>query len=181
MLGYLRYTDSIIASFVTRWCHRFQRLTGKTNYWLGRIVLSCFVVSLALSLTTTPDFLLWPIFWFPFWVYPNVIKAIHDDKICAQADNDLLRSTSPARPVFKLATGPEESYSRPIIILLGLILFCHGISSWQVFPAIGWSWALWIGIFSYVANVTPLPPSRSLIKEWLASLFTQPVPVSVRT
>lgn len=180
--------DTKILSLFTKFSHKIQIITGKTNFFLARLVIIImgisvvfFVLNIFTPLSSTrADPLLGGLAGV-FWIY----AVSKDWNKLEQAENDSL-SEVPAKTRFFIKG--EDCFSR---ILWGFfsILFSRPLVNGILHPKIHWvieiilhSFLFMITIYVYLTSVTPLPPGKSKVRQWLESFgqVLKPVPVRSR-
>lgn len=175
--------DAKLLDLFTRFSHWFQRMTGKTNFFLAKFgVALCFLEVVVHILN----------FYFPILSRKStafgVVMALLVALILTvqmvkldYADHDLIFSSERVEdPTFWILSNGSTSWR-----LVWFLWFVWDVfmafkevpkSSSPFFEAISWSFAAGTVVFSYFAAVTPLPPGKSKIREWLEgfNLFLKP-------
>lgn len=188
-MSLLYWFDEEIIYLLEKFCHKFQLWTGKTNFFLVRVMIVVFIGSnLIDSLISFFKEKSWSIlsvnlFFVVFYLFillPAYVKLVDF------AESIIIRKTIDGyKNQFKI--NPVLRSTRIIIFwfifvffnllnLLDLILsMVPGNIHWYRLTA-------FIGItsISYLLACDPLPPCRSSIKEFFSSFFAKPVPVSSR-
>lgn len=164
--------DARLLSFYTRVSHKFQRIFGKTNFFLAKL---CFSIAAFSAMTDVVNY------WFPvlhgkgdifltivgmFVVLTFFYAVIFSDQAEEEAQTGsrtlpyitrILLKSSPIRLLF--ATG--------IWLEIGTVFTIPQINSYEILNRL-YSLSLLSGI--YFCLVTPLPPGTSKVAEWRESL-----------
>ena len=171
----MTYVDGALLRFVERFCHRFQRLTGRTNVWLafqltnlsivvyfvwagfyflriggaGRVMLTLFCAGVLYLLTQTIFRV--PLETYEASAYQRVAKGLRNPR---QVRDVLLRL--------------------PFLTLSVVLAY----PTWLVYTtlrlhiiALTYSLVLLTTIVLYLLACDPLPPCRGTVRAWISSLF----------
>lgn len=187
-MNFLKRIDDEILSFFTKISHKFQRLTGRTSFFLAKCCLVIMGFSIVVDmgnsiiplLNKRTDILLFIIQ--IVWAY-GISKDLNN---CTKTENNILDEEK-AKVPFELAwpaigrllfgvgvliLGGPEFFGVLIGMTKSKISWVLEIASKNFFPA--------LVAFSYFVTVNPLPPGKSKIREWLGSFGKIPVPIPVR-
>lgn len=183
--------DDEILSFFTKISHKFQRLTGRTNFFLAKCCISVFGIGLLLHIANYWfHFLNHKTKWTDFIFLILVPFLLLDTKALDEVEEKKFSSEAAQKPflytcwhgyllrLFALAIA---------FLMLGLIILTVidmvPIKS-KLFEIIdtvsGWPA---IACYNYFSIVVPLPPGKSKIREWIenfANIFQEPVAVKDR-
>lgn len=187
----LTWIDDYLLSFFTKLSHKFQKLTGKTNYFLARICLIGILVSTVISCLN---------YWFPLLAedaYQNIpmapvimtpillITVANQMYKCDEEDkNLLLRSDIKTRPFSEVSTFGSRMFFGILAIfdLLGFykILFLDE-SGVLIFKLMHNFFTVYVFFYLYFVIINPLPPGKSKVQEWVESFsagFRQLAPIT---
>ena len=171
--------DAFILDRLTRFCHWFQRLTGKTNYFLAKIFLFLALNSILVRIINH-----WiPLLGYETYLFFEILIAlvifplyINDIYSCDKSENRLLSGNELSKERF-YSVNLNSIFWRILWLLLALIDVLSFISVFYtqrgvlLFKLLD-DFALFIFLVSYLLNVEPLPPGKSKIKEWIESFQT---------
>lgn len=190
-MDFLQRIDAKILSFFTKISHKFQIMTGRTNFFLSNIFLTLFALNVTENIIN---------YWFNILTRKtNIVSLLFSlffvvlisrDKInLKKADDTLFDSDGlSAKPRFSLS-------SNHIVRLIMLAFACLSIISIylivigvppakisRVFEIFHEMFPMILVCYYYFIEVTPLPPGKSKIKEWLESFgkVLKPIPVRSR-
>lgn len=176
------WLDGKILSLFTRFCHWFQRLTGRTNFWLARWAVAGGAMSVMASFSAVisefkknHDIVAIACLLYMAYICVSFIPGLFLDGLaCEKQDEDVLNEE---KSIHKRIADKRNIYIRfvvccwvgsvtPVILsdLLDILAVARG------------SFPLFIWIYVYLIAVNPLPPSTSKIGEWLKGLFTKSKP-----
>ena len=185
-MSLLYWLDERIIYLFEKFCHKFQLWTGKTNFFLVRVMIVVFIGSnLIDSLISFFKEKSWSIFssnlFFIainlFILLPAYVKLVDfEESIIMRKTIDGYKNQFKIHPVIRPARIITFWF---IFILFNLINFMlstvlGNIYSYRFMASIG------ITSIFYLLSCDPLPPCRSSIKEFFSSFFAKPVPVSSR-
>lgn len=175
----MSWFDGRLLRFTERLCHRFQLLTGKTNFWLARAMHLCAVLALGLAGLTGPRsqdvWLLSGALGSFGWMYATIMWAEY-----ARVETYYREPHEVAHPttlIWRSLVGPR---CMTMVMAIGAIV--GGIVG-IIGPA---HMVLWyVGAFGawlssqYLQCVIPLPPGGSRARRWLDALrasWVRPLP-----
>lgn len=190
-MSLLQRIDAVILSFFTKISHKFQILTGRTNFFLAK----CCLVIMALTIVTKILNFFIPLVNYKksdlvnlllnlVWVY-WISKDLKNTKT---ADENILDNER-ARVPFVIG---GNNYFFRLIWLLFVLLFdipnitlvLAGITAPKIhwlFEILSFGLASSILAFVYFVAVTPLPPGKSKVRQWLESFGKVLKPIPVRS
>jgi hypothetical protein len=173
--------DEYLLARCARFSHWFQRLTGRTNFFIAKVGTMITGMSVLVSLINywiplsklPTSFFHWVPSLFLLWVMAK------ESKNCAENEKRLysdraLRQMMPKNSVW------IRMAALYFTILLGVFMVRYH----SFFEILRYSTGIGVSVFFYFIAVTPLPPGHNKIGEFvkkLASRFRKPVPVSVST
>lgn len=186
MKNSLDRVDGAILNIFTKISHRFQRLTGKTNFFLAKC---CMMLNAIITLMYILNY------WFPllsfktpmFSTLVNVAVTALMFRImndCDTADNTALCEKK-AKVNFGLFDYPIIRLFLFIWLIIvpralqGVLSSPQGIPICNILAATS---PIWWFMFAYFIVVHPLPPAKSKIQEWSESFaagFAKPIPIRV--
>jgi hypothetical protein len=186
MNKFLEPTDSLILKLFTNISHKFQRLTGKTNFFLAKIATVIVGSAIFMDLIN-------------YWLHvfeppPSLISVIINGgmlvwmfllmSVCDIAEQNALSSE---RTKTDFGSLTREPWFR---LLLAFNVFMIMIMLPRFYPVLTKTQFIAMLIrslgyiamvsFCYLINVDPLPPSKSKIKEWIESFaagFAKRIPI----
>ncbi|MEK7560169.1 MAG: hypothetical protein AAB522_02625 [Patescibacteria group bacterium] len=191
----LERVDGKILEFFTKISHKFQRLTGRTNFFLARLCLSGMAIGLLLSVIS---------YWIPllhrktnlFWVFVEifvVLRLTFDVKELEKAEEQNFFGEVTQKPILRLLPVHNHIFRVFVfaanIFLTGIVLLAVATGIFEtatttfftiIDHVLTWPAAT---CFCYFAVVTPMPPGKSKIREWVenfASGFRKPAAVESR-
>ena len=174
--------DEKILSICTAFAHWFQRLTGRTNFFIAKmgifITVSATMVRTANYFHNFLSFQASPIS-LSLYVIINVFYFRYACK-CDQAENEALASDVRARH-FNLGKSWRMVWFFATLFSVGDYLLkasTGGINIWTL-EAISSMFAFGVCIFEYFVDVNPLPPGKSKVRKWIenfAAGFRKPEP-----
>ena len=166
--------DEFTLSKLTKFAHWFQRMTGRTNYFLAKMGVLIILASITLTIVSyvaptvpqedRPSLII--VFLFGIFGIGEVCRMTELDK----AERDFLNSTSsnPAKWSF-----PKEPTHRVFwifacgITVLMSITYPRPTTIWtlgrDLFP-------FGVVLFRYFVDVNPLPPGKSKVKEFFEAV-----------
>ncbi len=185
MMSWPKLLDDWLILLCTKFAHWFQRLTGRTSFFLAKLGLGMCIGSSFVGILN---------YWVPIIPYPSspwkltfeifmVVKMLYDGIQCNKSEAELYegkvrlsawvlsqRSTITCGWRLFLASG---SIVEVVVLLL---LRAFGVSWTQVIYA---GFIPGLAVFSYFIFVNPLPPGQSKVREWVESLGFSPKTVRV--
>lgn len=196
MLEKLEALDARIIGLSTRFSHWFQRLTGRTNFFIAKIGVGMtalsvfgmiinywkhifFTISTDLSTVMTAFIVLT---WLAMIVYS-----------CDDAENKLYSNSSPQKVRYLgLEQGgmPDNAIWRLFLLTftflsipLKVYQMGHIRTSYYLMEILtGLFFTMGMTVASYFLVIDPLPPAESRVKEWIDNLstaFARPVPATI--
>lgn len=169
----LETIDARLLALFTMFSHKFQRLTGRTNFFLAKLSVALVMLSVAVELVN---------YWIPILSRKSTLFNVATNGIiaiwlvmcayqCDEADNQLF-SSEKAKYDF-LAFWVDPSILRIMWLCLSWValiiytptLFAPKVSI--IFDIIDFSYAHGGALFYYFLSVDPLPPGKSKIREWV--------------
>jgi hypothetical protein len=178
MLKKLEHLDERVLRLCTQFAHWFQRLTGRTNYFLAKIGVTMAAVSL-LILIANYYFKFLPVFILsPSWLLLGIVmitSLLHDAYCLDKSEKAAQLSTERVRDPLMLSSSPAMRllclFPSILCTTMSWILFIrHPI--WEVFMMVAVIMGLINGatIFLYFTAVDPLPPGTSKVRQWIAGI-----------
>jgi hypothetical protein len=180
-MEFLERLDDRILMFFTNISHRFQRLTGRTNFFLAKVALFTHMFGAFISIAN---------YWAPLMSIESgvvdvvvfmmtslfsiiiVIWCEYAEKTF-QSSGNLLKLEWPHS--IKILVRPTIFFLRSFIVSV-----CFLAMQWIDVLIQSCLFGLVIGL--YFVDVIPLPPGKSKIREWIelfGGLFRESVPVRV--
>lgn len=180
--------DSFFLSFFTKISHKFCRLTGRTNFFLAKLMVC---VTLACTMIMVLGY------WLPlfptklpviFVVLAGLlnIKCLIEMNLCDKAENAALndervRIFNPLNyvPILRIL------WVYATIVISWMLIYAFTINSKGIFiaEAVLVSYAPSITAFKYLVSVDPPTPGKSKIREWAESFsagFRKLVPIKAK-
>lgn len=160
-------------------CHKFQRLTGRTNFWLAAvaawIIVYCDLASaMSFFLPELPRWVTWLGIWkvsrpFELWMYSfGVVIWIVDGTFGYHYREK------------QALTRLELGLANPSKIFLPALMFRWVITVVAIQIGITGRWlpsAMIMASTCWLQVCDPLPPQKSKVREWIESLSARLVPV----
>ncbi|MBX4190190.1 hypothetical protein KW791_02765 [Candidatus Parcubacteria bacterium] len=163
------YIDAWVLSYFTKFSHWFQRMTGRTNFFLAKVFIFAYVISILVGALNywfqmlnhpTPRF--GPVIKFAivlFWMwYISRDKNLQDEHLQGKQTKNPNELFFFLRVPLLIANLIDLQLQAPIFFggkNVSLIdLFCY------LEP-------LYFILFMYFDSVTPLPPGKSKVREWI--------------
>lgn len=167
----LEKLDNFILAGCTKFSHWFQRLTGRTNYFLAKIGLILTVASISVSVISyvLPILPIKRPLWFVFLLGLIAIFEIGRMTKLDKAEKNAMSSAEQTKPFFN-NTGKVD---RMIWFFLSgwSIIVTSTVTPISVFVIIdSCFFPVGLLIFHYFIEVNPLPPCKSKIKEFSESI-----------
>ncbi|KKU50900.1 MAG: hypothetical protein A3H69_01135 [Candidatus Sungbacteria bacterium RIFCSPLOWO2_02_FULL_47_9] len=173
----MKILDEKILALVTRMCHKFQRLTGRTNFFLAKLALLFVWMSIAVSTAN---------FWLPllhrktdlFSLFLYVIISIGllvDIKNCDKAEGQVLEKSKAKVNFDSLSSSWMWRVLWLAITLWDIVYLPSSISDpkgFLLFKCIYFLFCPGFTTFYYFINVEPLPPAKSTVREWIEAFAT---------
>jgi hypothetical protein len=170
----LKRLDAAVLFRVEEWCHRFQRVTGRTNFTLARVAHIGAVLGLALAGVTGPRnqdaWLVSGAIGSFAWMYCTIIWGVYQ-----RVEEHYREAPHVAHPFTLLwrSMMGQRMFSGVIVLSVlaaGLFRFAGPVIGvlWYAMAGLCWLAAL------YLQCVTPLPPCGSRLRQWLASWLGKP-------
>ncbi len=179
-MGYIKKIDDFILGLFTKFSHWFQRLTGKTNFWLAYICLSLWVGDLFVMAFN---------YWIPLLHRPSQISDIFVSlvvslisirwvKLLDDAERQTMRGNDTLPKVSLIFNDRFMEIVRVAFVLMtaaylpqDIYKFTHrtrGVTFFIFYDRflLGWFYVA----FLYFAVVRPMPPGKSRVKEWIDGL-----------
>lgn len=182
--------DDKILLFFTKISHKFQRLTGRTNFFLAKCCISVLAIGLLLHAAN---------YWFPllshetslfsffFQIFVVIIISLDVNRL-DKAEKESFYSEVAQKRYFVFG---EHYYKwRLLVVALALFsLFCIYLIAIGILPAktskffeIICEFAFWpmLTCYDYLTIIMPLPPGKSKIREWIenfTNIFQEPAAV----
>lgn len=175
-MGFLMWLDERILALFTKFSHWFQRLTGRTNYFLARCCVLISVLAVLLKILN---------WWFPILtggtnsiqLTAGILVIVISARIIISVDmaEQIVSSGDERKPVTEFESTPLLRILLATMAWLncGLLAF-----TWLTTPHLK-SWALdvfaesnilFVVFGMYFVAVTPLPPGTNKIREWLKEI-----------
>lgn len=171
----LEELDKNLLERFTKFCHWFQRMTGRTNFFLAKIVVWLLACSTIVSvvnyyyrvlvnetdlLSCVISIILTPLF-------------LRDAYLCDKSEGDSLSTTKAKRRYTA-----DFEWLRKYLVFLIIFIVPAMISNLMEshfnplqFLKEFYFWGIFL--FSYLANVDPLPPGKSKVREFAESLIAR--------
>lgn len=166
-MEFFSFLDAPILAFFTMVSHRFQWLTGKTNFFLAKIMIMWVAAGVIVEIGN---------YWFPVLgratdTFDLVIHAIFLFFTVTYAiDCDSAENLSNKTPRIKFYFGPI--ISSPVFRILALGVSVLGLTIWNffaigifIFKLVELGVPVGFVAFIYFVSVDPLPPGRSKVQE----------------
>jgi len=171
--------DDWLLDLATKISHRFQKLTGKTNFFIARFFCLLYIVAI-LSFCTLGIlnmfvaimgkwffFVIMPAFFFEVILKITLIKrTYHAEKMALDENPIRTFEIGPGGRLFTLATVIPFMLTASISILYG---------------AVGCLVSFALALFYYFLEVVPLPRHKSKIREWIEKLIVALKPAPILT
>lgn len=178
--------DNYILSLFTKFCHWFQRLTGKTNFWLAKFTVFLMFFRDGIYLYN---------YWFPVLkqktslfdaVFVGLIAPLWSMWALWNCDQGEANKYSETKTKSRLSLIYSQKFRKFYLVFNFFILLTEGISVFAkegtlsfklVYVILGNA----VTAFIYLVVVDPLPPGKSKIQEWIEGFnagFKKLVPIS---
>lgn len=186
MKNSLDRVDGAILKIFTKISHRFQRLTGKTNFFLAKC---CMMINAIIILMYILNY------WFPLLSFKTpmfstlvnvVVTAL---MFLIMSDCDTANNAALCEKKAKVNFGLFDYLVTRLFLFINLFTvpweIQHALSVPQgiiVCNILAATSAIWWYMFAYFIAVHPLPPAKSKIREWIESFaagFAKPIPIRV--
>lgn len=185
-MNYFEVIDAMLLRSTTKFSHWFQRLTGRSNYFIAKIGVFISAITTLIEISNYFSQFLWRKTGFMILVFCVVINIMTfiEANALDKADESLESETRVLHPLLT-----HSMWSR--LLWVGISLNNTGIACQQLlivkefgpldaFVQVGLSYGTLI--FYYFCEVEPLRPSKSKIREWLEKFsFTTPTPAEVES
>lgn len=167
--------DELVFLIFTKFAHWFQRLTGRTNYFLAKVGILVVLASITITITSyaapmVPEEEKPPLLIVFLLVYVGVMDIWRMTQLDV-AERDLLNSKSSApakRQLFKDELGSRVFW---IFACMGTAYLNIKIPAPFTFWRFGESmFPFGVLIFRYFVDVDPLPPGKSKVKEFFEAI-----------
>ena len=179
-MGIFERIDSSVLAVATRISHWFQRLTGRTNFFLAKIGFALGTLSLMIGLGN---------YWYEFLDHKETILAIFVflpltwlwfimAKDCDAAEERALFGASRTKHPLSSRTG-LRLMCLAFAILDVLEIPVHIRSKFWILEFLHEDYGIALVIYYYFVSVDPLPPGQSKVGAWLEALrasFLKPAP-----
>lgn len=186
-MNFLERIDALILSFFTKISHKFQIWTSRTNFFLAKLTISLLELSVILSLLNIFIPLLDPktnpvtgVTVGGIWIY----WISKDWEKLKDAENRSLHEEQAKTSFFIPGQNCFERLAWLIMFfLLNFKQLINGVLHPKVhwiIELIVWSFLLQVAVYTYFTSITPLPPGRNKVRQWLESFFLKPAPIRVR-
>lgn len=180
MKAFTGLDDFLIDEVFQKFAWWFQKLTGRTNFWLARasyLMAALFVIPwlIPFQLSPLPSSLV--IMTILALLY--LAATLWINQKLKEIEKKFLERQSEEATVsqFRIVGVPL----RIIGIFVCLIISGWSILFYKVTANMGFLWGIAFSVFSvkglYFFSCTPLPPGKSKVKEWLKSLKAKFIPV----
>lgn len=176
MRYYLEILDERILALFTKFSHWFQRLTGRTNYFLAKVFLFVAVYCQLLVILN---------YWFRILTAPsNLVDIVLGSLlICTAAENAITADKAESHLFSEHETKPYigvfvDKYVRIFAIAITIFGLATGAFLWSevvqkrslLLDTIVGLWWVYCLSAIYFASVDPLPPGKSKVRRWLEEL-----------
>ncbi len=169
----MRKFDSFTVDLFTRFSHRFQRLTGRSNFFIAKIV-SIIVSASAMILAISSSFTLHQIA-FPFISF----LALKNCEKCQRREDSLSNETT--KELWWLTQDDflfrmSYTFLLSLDMLINLMLIQEdpgGLITINNISSTLYSASMFT--FTYLISVNPLPPCKGRIAEWIESFSYKPI------
>ena len=167
--------DELILKWVTKIAHKIQDLTGRNNFFLAKIMLwgviiNCLVICFNYYfkvLVMDTDII--------SMILNIIITLIYSSFInrCTQAERASMESET---PTMYFANGIMQKLTRFIITVYTVGMLPINVyeiikGNFIFFEILHTSGYICLVLFTYLCVVTPKPPSKSKIKQWIEKMF----------
>lgn len=182
MIEQLEKMDNKILSYIEKFCHKFQKLTGRTNFFIAKIVAYFMLASLLCNNINFYTKILvddTPIFAF---ITNGILSLLifFDLYQYDLAERDKFRQVKQYR-IFIM--GSDGTLGNRFMLLIRILYFVFAIiafprliknlsiSNYKFFEIISYLYEIEFILLSYLISITPLPPSKSQISEFISNIF----------
>lgn len=169
--------DKIILAGYTKLSHKFQDLTGRTNFFLAKIAIwGVIIASLVICFNFYFRVLVRETDWASLII--NILLALIYSLFlikCTNAEKDALNNSERK---MHFPNGVVQQIARLILVFLAATfipkdIYCLYKSEYIIFELLYTIGYYSMVSFTYLVIVTPKPPSKSKIKKWIES-FSKP-------
>jgi len=179
----IEVVDAKILDAFTRFSHRLQRFTGRTNFFFAK--LCAFIVTLALVMDILN-------FYHQVLVMKTSLFVIVLDCMlciimfllaisCDQAENTAMSSERAVHPLLV-----PDPFSRIIFLVASVVssfafifFVSFGLTRYPILEVIDRCFCPAFCAYEYFISVNPLPPGKSKVREWIDgfnAFFAKPEP-----
>ncbi len=193
-MNILERIDALILSLFTKISHKFQIMTGRTNYFLAKVSLTLLGFQTLLAAAN---------YWFPidnrpttaYYIISIFFVAVFisiDKNNCDKAEKSSFVNQVSVKPkffwnevwIFPIIGVVLRIFFMVVIIFaipknFGRIFLVNPLKS-RVFEALRELTLENLTCYWYLIQVTPLATGQSKIRQWVDSLFLKPAPVRTR-
>ncbi|MEK7650196.1 MAG: hypothetical protein AAB367_04555 [Patescibacteria group bacterium] len=171
--------DTLVLAGATRVSHKFQRLTGRTNFFLAKLGFALGTLSLIIGLGNYwHQFLAFPTSFLILILFlPLTVLWFWMAKKCDSAEDSAFSSTARTKhPLF------DNQRMRTLTLVFALVDLAFmptliQISPTPILECLHQDYGIALAIFHYFASVDPLPPGQNKVGAWLEawrSSFAKP-------
>ena len=163
--------DKGIIRVFTRFCNWFQRLTGKSNFFLAKIVIllasvSCLIDGVNYFFHILP----YEASGFLFVVNASLVgSGLYRAYFCDRAEEKLFRGEG-----IRFAQLHTPQWFRLVLFFVAIFSipsFSVVVTAQNPVPVfLSNAWPTEMFLFFYLTEVVPLPPGTSKVKQWIDSL-----------
>lgn len=160
--------DDLILGFYTKLSHRFQILTGRTNFFLARICL--FVVLIDISLTALT-------YWIPIlkngpringigliFLLLGLIFYFFLLNVCQRIEDDMIDQAMSRQFLERMTDRPIRLFAIVVCLITSPYLLINALLNYYLFDAIDCLGFPSFTSYLYLIAVVPLPPGRSRVR-----------------
>lgn len=164
--------DNRLLNFFTQICHKFQKLTGKNNFFLAKFFAYLAAVSTLIEVTNY----YYPILSTPTSLFNCVVRIAFTLIFlalayqCDKTEKDSLSDVKSKNMVLDLVSENRRFY---LIFSLGTVVVKLSLISHYIFslPQLIFDlYFIFVCILCYLVSIEPLPPAKSKIKKWIENI-----------
>lgn len=188
-MNFLEKLDNKILSFFTKISHKFQLLTGRTNFFLANICLTALALNAVLKIinylfpilimrTSGLDLLVMFLFVYLISNDKQKLKKADETAFDSNGAHSKTRFDLNSNCAWRLIFLVTAILTLPVMCLIAVGV--EPVKTGRLFEIIGDSFAITITCYFYFTEVIPLPPGKSKVREWLESFDKVLVPIPIR-
>jgi hypothetical protein len=181
---FVKLDDFLMDEVFQKFVWWFQKIFGKTNFWLARVSCTIFIISAILVAATTliKQNSLLSAFFYVFWLLPLIFFYENYRKDFKRNEEQLfeegIQKKVNERRIIWILPRILLIWITPFFVISNFIVYFKNGELLTLISEIIYN--LSVLLVFYFASCTPLPPAKSKVKEWLESWQKKPQLVPVK-